>query len=150
MTTVKELSDLLGVSKSTIMAYCKDELGLTPEPRKALQLDDAQSAAVCSRFGDCVTAEQPSDPQERAQLPKSVADESADMKRHSADDYAVLQIENARLQERCNGLERENALLRERVQAADAALEREQHRAAGFWSRLGQRLLGDGGNGRDK
>lgn len=150
MTTVKELSELLGVSKSTIMAYCKEELGIKPEPRKALQLDDAQSAAICSRFGDCITAEQPAEHQERAQLPNSAVLESAELKRPSADDYAALQIENARLQERVNGLERENALLRERIQAADAALEREQHRAAGFWSRLGQRLLGDGSSGKEK
>lgn len=145
MTTVKDLSDQLGVSKSTLLRYIKDELGITPEPRKPLQLDATATAAICSRFGDCVSGEQPADHQKRAKSPESAADDAAADAGPSAADFAVLQIENARLQERVNGLERENALLRERIQAADAALEREQHRAAGFWSRLGQRLLGDGG-----
>lgn len=146
MTTVKELSDLLGVSKSTLLRYIKDELGITPEPRKPLQLDAAAAAACCSKFGDCISGEQATHPEERAKTPESAADGAAADAGPSAADFAVLQIENARLQERVNGLERENALLRERIQAADAALEREQHRAAGFWSRLGQRLLGDGEN----
>lgn len=150
MTTVKDLSDQLGVSKSTLLRYIKDELGITPEPRKPLQLDAAATAACCSKFGDCVSGEQAADHQERTKKPESDADVAAADAGHSAAEFAVLQIENARLQERVNGLERENALLRERIQAADAALEREQHRAAGFWSRLGQRLLGDGGSGKEK
>lgn len=54
MTTVRELADVLGISKSTLMRFCKDELGLRPEPRKVLQLDAVATAACCSRFGDCV------------------------------------------------------------------------------------------------
>lgn len=60
------------------------------------------------------------------------------------DDFAALRVENAKLEERCRGLERENELLRERLGEADAALKREQLQARGFWARLGQRLLGSG------
>ena len=52
MTTVKKLSEQLGVSKTTILAYCKEELHLHTEPRKALQLSANDCAAVCSRFAD--------------------------------------------------------------------------------------------------
>ncbi len=62
-----------------------------------------------------------------------------------ATDVSELLQQVAVLNERVAGLERENSLLRERLEIADAALEREQMQARGFWSRLGQRLLGSGG-----
>lgn len=145
MTTVKELSEQLGVSKSAILKYCKTELGIKTEPRKALQLDANQTAVVCSYFGDSVTA---------SHLVKhsGTGNQSADNNTSQSTDNCSsdtqvlqqLQIENARLEERVAGLERENALLRERIEQADAALEREQRRAGGFWARLGQKLLGSG------
>ena len=55
-----------------------------------------------------------------------------------------MQAENAELRARIDGLERENELLRERLQVADDALKREQLQKRGFWNRLGQKLLGDG------
>lgn len=54
------------------------------------------------------------------------------------------EVENARLRAEVDGLRGENALLLERLRVADAALEREQMQARGFWSRLGRKLLGDG------
>ena len=65
------------------------------------------------------------------------------MQHVAAPDAEMLQ-EIATLRERVAGLEKENALLRERLEVADAALEREQMQARGFWSKLGQKLLGSG------
>ena len=56
-----------------------------------------------------------------------------------------LELENAALRAANESLERSNELLLERLRVADAALEREQMQARGFWSRLGQKLLGEGG-----
>lgn len=122
MTTVKELSDELGVSPQTIRRYVKNELGVATQPRKMLQLDANQASAVAAHF---------SGKTQKSETPVAT---------HEAE---FLQ-EVATLKERVAGLERENQLLRERLETADAALEREQMQARGFWSKLGQKLLGDG------
>lgn len=131
MTTIKELSEQLGVSPQTIRRYVKRELGVATQERKMLQLDATQAAIVADHFckdkqGKRIELEEPS-----ATL--------------VATDVADLLQQVAALNERVAGLERENSLLRERLEVADAALEREQMQARGFWSRLGQKLLGSGG-----
>lgn len=122
MTTVRELADELGVSPQTIRRYARDVLGVATQPRKALQLDANQCSAISAHFTGKT---------------KEAATEVA------TEDLELLQ-EVATLRERVAGLERENELLRERLAVADGALEREQMRARGFWSRVGQKLLGSG------
>ena len=50
MTTIKELSEQLGVSPQTIRRYVKNELGVATQPRKMLQLDANQASAVAAHF----------------------------------------------------------------------------------------------------
>lgn len=130
MTTVRELSEKLGVSPQTIRRYVKKELGVATQERKVLQLDAAQCALVADHFCKSDQVKRQDSEKDSA---TSVAAPVADMLQRVAT-----------LEERVAGLERENALLRERLEIADAALEREQMQARGFWSRLGQKLLGSG------
>lgn len=121
MTTVKELADELGVSPQTIRRYVKNELGVAMQPRKTLQLDANQASAVAAHFS--------------GKTQESAIDVSTG-------DAELLQ-EVATLRERVAGLERENELLRGQLETMNAALEREQMQARGFWSKLGQKLLGE-------
>lgn len=134
MTTVRELSKKLGVSKTAILKYAKEELQLTTEPRKALQITASQCAVIADHFSDVkqeVCKENART--ENLELQTSV--------QLSANQIFSLQAENAALRERVSGLEEQVSMLRERLEVADAALEREQMQARGFWSRLGQKLL---------
>ena len=134
MTTVREIAEELGVSKTAVMKFCKEELHLKPEPRKALQLSANQCSAIADRFAEHTQGKQWDT--ENNHLQEDV--------QFSAHEYFSLQTENAELRARIDGLERENELLRERLQVADEALKREQLQKRGFWNRLGQKLLGDG------
>lgn len=137
MTTVRELSERLGVSKTAILKYAKEELKLTTEPRKALQLSANQCAVVADHFSGVKQEVCKENAQtENLELKTSV--------QLSADEVFSLQKENAALKARIEGLEDQISLLHERLEVADAALEREQMQARGFWSRLGQKLLGTG------
>ena len=133
MTTIKEHSEQLGVSPQTIRRYVKNELGVATQPRKMLQLDANQASAVAAHFSGKT--------QESA---TQSATHVATVLQHVAAPDAEMLQEIATLRERVAGLEKENALLRERLEVADAALEREQMQARGFWSKLGQKLLGSG------
>ena len=136
MTTVKELSEQLGVSKTAILSYCKDELHLHTEPRKTLQLSANDCAAVCSRFAD-------GNSQRAAGMQETENQVGSDGVQISAQEFADLKTRLAVLEERCAGYERTIAALRERAKNTKKALEREQMQARGFWSRLGQKLLKD-------
>ena len=134
MTTVREIADELGVSKTAVLKFCKEELRLKTEPRKTLQLSANDCSAIAARFS-------------ADRLDKRKESENKGL--HSglqltAQEITALQIENAELKARMEGLERENELLRERLEVADATLEREQQQRRGFWGRLGQKLLGSG------
>lgn len=130
MVTIKELSEQLGVSPQTIRRYVKKELGVAMQERKTLQLDATQAAIVADHFCKNKQGKQ--------------SDENDISATFVAADVAELLRQVATLSERVAGLERENSLLRERLEVADSALEREQMQARGFWSRLGQKLLGSG------
>lgn len=149
MTTVREIADKLGVSKTAVMKFCKEELHLKTEPRRALQLSANDCAAIADRFSADTLGEYAETENQGLQsglqlsAHKVVSLQSG--LQLSAHEVVSLQIENAGLRARVGGLERENELLRERLDVADAALEREQQQRRGFWNRLGQRLLGSGG-----
>lgn len=122
MATIKELADKLEVSPQTIRRFVKKEFGIIPEPRKPITLDANQCNIVAAHFA---------------------TDKLGDVPEVTTSLQEMLQ-EIAILRERVAGLERENELLRERLKKADEILEREQMQARGFWSRLGQRMLGNG------
>lgn len=132
MTTIKELSEQLGVSKTAILKYAKEELGLKTEPRKTLQLTANQCSVIADRFSGSGQVKEDKTENQGLQLGFQL----------SADEVFSLQTENAALKERVAGLEDQVMILKERLEVADAALEREQMQARGFWSRLGQKLLG--------
>lgn len=136
MTTVKELSDELGVSRTTILKFCKEELNLKTEPRKALQLSANQCSVIANRFSAIKLVKQEVSEKETDNTPKR------DLQLR-AEEVSSLQQENAKLKAENEGLREQIALYRERLEVADAALEREQMQARGFWSKLGQKLIGD-------
>ena len=134
MTTVREIAEELGVSKTAVMKFCKEELHLKTEPRKALQLSANQCSVIADRFSADEREKQHETENQGLQIGLQLA----------AHEVFSLQAENAELRARIDGLERENELLRERLQVADEALKRAQLQKRGFWNRLGQKLLGDG------
>lgn len=136
MPTVKELADELGVSAQTIRRYVKQELHVVAEPRKALQLDATQAAIVADHFKEKTAAKV----RKSADSKEDVATRDEELLQQ----VATLREDVATLRERVAGLERENTLLREQLDNSNKALEREQMQRVGFWSRLGQRLLGSG------
>lgn len=117
---VKDLVEQLGVSRPTVLKYIKEELGIVPEPKKALVLTDEQASIIAAKIGA---------PVQNIQVEKSVVD---------------LLVENARLTERVHGLEAQVEILTGRAMAAEAALEREQSRPHNLWERLGQKRLSEG------
>ena len=116
------------------MKYVKEELQLKTEPRKTLQLSADDCSAIADRFAA----------PEQAKEEKPTANCKPESLQLFADEVSSLQLANAVLKARIDAMERENRLLKERLDKADEALEREQMQARGFWGALGQKLLGNG------
>lgn len=139
MPTVSEVAAACGVSAQTVRRFVKNELGKKTEPRTRIELTINEAQLIADHF---------------AKRGSSVANSVASSDQGKLD--AVVSRCNellqqvATLNERVAGLQRENELLKERLKYADAALEREQMQSRGFWSRLGQRLLGDGKRNDDR
>lgn len=126
MTRVKELADELGVTPQSIRNFAKKNFDFAKE-KGPFEFTDEQCSIIAHHFS---TGRRKKDLQtEDDGLQSKVID---------------LQMQVARLEERCRGLERENDLLRNRLERADEALEREQKKAIGFWANIGRRLLGSG------
>lgn len=136
MATVKELADELGVSKTSVLKYCKEELHLQTEARRTLQLSANQCAVVANHFSAV-------DQRKSIQTENQTENHLQTCVQLRADEVFSLQHESAALKAENEGLREQVALLKERLEVADAALEREQMQARGFWSRLGQKLLGE-------
>lgn len=167
MTTVKELAETLGVSRSTVRRRIREALPdlatgegsaitLTPEQvhqvvhhmtRRDAVGSDAVGAAVTSGNSvlgasvDAGLARQVT----RCDAPGDAVVTQLEQVREALHD---AELEAARLRAEVDGLKSENDLLRERLAVADKALERAQEQARGFWSRLGQKLLGPGRESR--
>lgn len=135
MTTVKDLCEMYGFSRSTALRHIRACLGDAPKVDGVVRLDASMTHQL-TRYLSGKTIK----------VVHQDAPNDAPLTHHGASNDAALLQENAALKERVAGLERECELLRERLEVADAALEREQMQARGFWSKLGQKLLG-GGNG---
>lgn len=142
MPTIREVADQYGVSKSTARRWVQSCL---PEvfTGQRVNLTDAQMHQLAHFIDEHELAPSRDDSiAGDSQTVYELVDESGNealMER-----IHKLELENASLRATNDSLERSNELLLERLRAADAALEREQMQARGFWSRLGQKLLGDG------
>lgn len=163
MTTVRELAETLGVSRSTVRRRIREALpDLDVDGGRAIDLSAEQVHQVVHHMTrrDAVSSDAVG-----AALASvnSVSSASGDaglahqVTRCGASDDAVVtrleqvrealhdaELEAARLRSEVEGLKSENDLLRERLEVADKALERAQEQGRGFWSRLGQKLLGPG------
>lgn len=126
MTGLKDICETYGMSKSTALRRVKECFGDAPKRAKMVYLD-AEQAQV---FADYLAKRDGS---------KSVRNEPDD-----ASTVRQLELENARLSERCANLAHQVAQLESEVERLHGALEREQSAHVGFWARVGQRLLGEG------
>lgn len=147
MPTIKELADEYGVSKSTMRRYIGKALpGIFNGNR--LNLTEDQTHTLAHYIAE----------HESSSVNKNVLENGSrtlqrtDFEQVSesvSDKLRKLEIENASLKAMNASLERENQHLLERLEVADKALEREQNIKLGFWSRLGQKLLGEGKKKKD-
>lgn len=125
MTTIRELSDELGVSAQTIRRFVRTELRVATKPRQKIVLDANQASAVADHFKN-----------------SNSGYVKSDMNIATAENVELLQ-EVATLRERVAGYEREIQRLEEQVEILRGQLDREQRR--GFFSRLWpRRALGPG------
>lgn len=157
MPTIKEISDEYGVSKSTMRRWIKECM---PDlfDGKRLNLNESQMHELADFIAKNksnynkdkvidVTFEETTESENKAfNEPIYEAIDSATLNRINEleAENTYLEIMNGSLQREIDSLKRENELLLDRLKVADAALEREQMQARGFWSRLGQKLLGKG------
>lgn len=136
MKTLKDVADELGIDKQRVARYVRNNVTDVVKEKTArgetVVLNDEQYYQVKAHFIEKSEAGSPT----MVTTSQNGGDPQKDVVR--------LERENAVLNERVRGLERENDLLREQLAAAGAALEREQLQSRGFWSRLGQKLLGSG------
>lgn len=131
-TTIKDICDEYGISRSTALRRVKECFAGrddAPKPNEAVRLDASQTHVFADYMG-----------KRHESKTRQDAPNSADVTRQDA---SSKDVEIARLQAENDGLKREIQLLSDRLEKADEALEREQ--MSGFWSRLGQKLLGKGG-----
>lgn len=123
--TVKDLAETYSISRSTVLRHVKKCFGNDDAKQgKPLEFDEVMMQEFADYMG---------------KLGKSRPRQT------SSNDEAMneLKVKIARLEERVESLEREKSLLLERLEVADAALEREQMQSRSFWNRLGQKLLGN-------
>lgn len=163
MTTISQLAETLGVSKTTLRRRLRECLPeVQGEGRKPIDLTQDQVHRLVHHMAQC-GAPRNGAVGAATTSKNSVFGASDDaglvhqVARCGAPDDAVLarleqvqkalhdaELEAARLRAEVDGLKSENDLLRERLGVADKALERAQEQGRGFWSRLGQKLLGPG------
>lgn len=136
MKTLKQIADELGIDKQRVARWVRNNVKDVVKEKGAngetVVLDEDQERQVKAHFI------------EKAESGSKTMVTQSQSGGDLAKDVVRLERENAVLNERVRGLEKENALLRERLDQADQALTREQMQSRGFWSRLGQKLLGDG------
>lgn len=163
MTTVKELAETLGISKSTVRRRIREALpDLAVDGGMAIDLSPEQVHQVVHHMTrrDAVSSGAVGAALTSGNSVLSASDDAGmvhQVARFGAPYDAVVaqleqvreklhdaELEAARLRAEVDGLKSENDLLRERLTIADKALERAQEQGRGFWSRLGQKLLGPG------
>lgn len=142
MPTIREIAGQYGVSKSTARRWIKDCLPDVFNGER-VNLDEAQMHRLAHFIAERELASIRDDSDSNGSRIIQITDDGA-VSESLMERIRELEIENASLRAVNDSLERSNELLLERLRVADEALEREQMQARGFWSRLGQKLLGDG------
>lgn len=127
MTTISDLCEAYGFSKSTALRRVKDCFGDAPKQGNVVHLDASQTqvfADYLAKLGFAPTRQsEPQDAPHDAEAAAQLAEAQAALVRQYEERIRDLQAEIERLH---------------------AVLEREQARPRGFWDRLGQKLLGSG------
>lgn len=162
MTSLREISEQYGVAKSTVRRWIEsaglgDEVLGTGKPvelnpdqmqvlahyvldRKLITAESASQGVVIEELRDYYEAERMEAIKRIHELELEVVKLREQLKAER--DKAVEADRSSELvKESIDSLVSE---LKNRAEAAEAALEREQNISRGFWSRLGQKLLGDG------
>lgn len=137
MTTIKQIADKYGVSKSTARRWVMACFPDIDSGGSTIDLD-ANQVQVVAGYADSRGAVRVNQDEPSLNCGESVRSGSGDAI------LARFEAENEALLNRCASLEREVERLHEELGRMHAALEREQMQARGFWSRLGQKLLGSG------
>lgn len=142
MPTIREISIQYGVSKSTARRWIQNCM---PDIFNGSKIDlNASQMHELARFIEANKLVSTSGDTKCTSL------QTIHRTDHEAVDGSLLEriheleLENVALRATNESLERSNELLLERLEVADKALEREQMQSRGFWSRLGQKLLGNG------
>lgn len=145
MATLSEIAERYGVSKSTARRWVAQHVPDALGHGRRVDLTEAQLHALAAGVAASNGSSEPKISKE-GEI-RIDTDNRADQ----GGRILALERENAELRamnsslERLNSsLERHNEQLVERLENLESALEREQQYNRGFWSRLGQRLLGDG------
>lgn len=162
MATILEIAKEYGVSKSTARRWVKKHVpDAFDSDSDVVELSESQMhvlASALEREGRTTVSSDDVDSEPVYEAPWSTPE--APNEALVAEIYE-LRIENAELRTELEGLnrsmkQRESDMNRsfealvKRAEAAEKALEREQNISRGFWSRLGQKLLGNGGGKSEK
>lgn len=134
MTTIREIAEQYGVSKSTARRWVLQCFPDASASGAKVELDMGQMHILAEYAASRGAVHEPlqkncSEPYMNRGEALWSASEAVQLARYEAENEALLK--------RCESLEKE-------IERLHAALEREQMQARGFWSRLGQKLLGGG------
>lgn len=144
MTTLREVAEAYGVSKSTARRWV---LGLFPDIANGggtIDLDANQMQLV-AHYAASRGAVRAAHDEARMNCDETVCTGSCEPEVNRFEPIvARLEAENGALLKRCESLEAELERTHAELERVHAALEREQNTARGFWNRLGQKLLGNG------
>ena len=134
MTTIKQIAEQYGVSKSTARRWVLQCFPNASADGAKVELDAGQMHVLAEYAASRGAIHEPirkthNEPYLNRDVSFWNASKEIQMARYEAENEALLK--------RCESLETE-------IERLHAALEREQMQARGFWSKLGQKLLGTG------
>lgn len=144
MTTLREIAEAYGISKSTARRWV---LACFPDMNSTggrIELDANQMQAV-AHYAASRGAVQAVHDEAPVTCGETVCTGSGKPEVNRFEPVvARLEAENEALLKRCESLEAELERTHAELERVHAALEREQNSSRGFWNRLGQKLLGSG------
>lgn len=145
MLTIREVALRYGVSKSTMRRWIKECMPEIFDGKKIVLNDDQlQQLADYISKKNLINKEIDINLNEARISHERFTESDENASFELLEQLYKLKAENMAQREIIRTLEETNKTLVERLKSADKALEREQNMRIGFWSRLGQKLLGDG------